>query len=135
MSRVRKVAVSICLIVFVLPLIALLVSDIRWNYVNSPRGNFTNVTEYLAWGRPPMRVMRIEKEGSAFYVAYGPVDDTWLRFPSGPPGYVFDASGKLIDWSSDTGDDAGFQLEWRDRPHEEVSIEHLRRIGPQRAKD
>lgn len=31
---------------------------------------------------------------------------------SGPAGYVFDADGRLVDWSSDIGDDPAFDDRW-----------------------
>lgn len=32
---------------------------------------------------------------------------------SGPPAYVFDASGELVDHTLDDGDDHAYDLEWR----------------------
>ena len=31
---------------------------------------------------------------------------------SGPPAYIFDASGQLVDWTSDDGEDPRFQRAW-----------------------
>lgn len=31
---------------------------------------------------------------------------------SGPAAYVFDASGRLVDWAGDSGDDNTFQQKW-----------------------
>ena len=35
-----------------------------------------------------------------------------LTLPSGPPVYVFDTSGKLLDWTADSGDDPRFVERW-----------------------
>lgn len=32
--------------------------------------------------------------------------------PSGPSAYVFDASGQLVDWTADIGDDLTFGTKW-----------------------
>ena len=33
--------------------------------------------------------------------------------PSGPAAYVFDKSGRLLDWTVDSGDDHDFQQKWQ----------------------
>ncbi len=48
--------------------------------------------------------------GSNYTIWSGPVKTIYL--PSGPPVYVFDSVDKLIDWSSDIGDDAHFREQW-----------------------
>ncbi len=35
-----------------------------------------------------------------------------LSLPSGPPAYIFDRQGKLVEWSKDIGDDSKFQRRW-----------------------
>lgn len=49
-----------------------------------------------------------------YYVAFGPIK-ALLALPSGPPAYVFDSKGKMIDWSSDIGDDSHFSDKWKQR--------------------
>jgi hypothetical protein len=49
--------------------------------------------------------------GREFLVLLGPIQ-ALPRFPSGPPVYVFDRAGKLVDWTPDVGDDESFNQRW-----------------------
>jgi len=51
---------------------------------------------------PPSRLALADAEGGRYVVWIG---DWPQAFVSGPPCYVFDSSGRLVDWSVDTGDD------------------------------
>jgi hypothetical protein len=50
-------------------------------------------------------------EGREYLALFGPVR-AFPRFPSGPPVYVFDRSGTLVDWTPDEGDDEKFKSRW-----------------------
>lgn len=57
---------------------------------------------------------RFERMGNDHFVATLSVP-SWhiaLNLPSDLPQYVFDRSGRLVDWSADPGDDPGFQARW-----------------------
>lgn len=47
---------------------------------------------------------------SSYTIWSAPVKTVFL--PSGPPTYVFDSAGKLVDWTRDSGDDPVFQQKW-----------------------
>lgn len=105
--------VAIILLVLALPVIAWILSEVRWASVNNPEGKFTNTAGYLAHGRLPERTYCVDRDGERFLLALGPLD-TWLAFPSGPAAYVFNDDGDLVDWTRDIGDDAVFRDTWRD---------------------
>ena len=47
--------------------------------------------------------------------SYNEVVGPWPPFyliPSGPPVYIFDEAGVLVDWTSDVGDDPDFSRTW-----------------------
>jgi hypothetical protein len=43
------------------------------------------------------------------------------KFPSGPPIYIFDTKGQLVDWTPDEGDDGPF---WR-RAFKVIELRYL----------
>lgn len=50
-------------------------------------------------------------QGRTHFVATGnPKDSIWIV--SGPPAYVFDENGFLVDWTRETGDDPAFAERW-----------------------
>jgi hypothetical protein len=100
----------------------------RWADVNNPAGKFTAVVEYLATGRLPSRVTTLSVKGENYWIAYGPMDHG-EAIPSGPAAYVFDATGRLIAWSHDTGDDRSFQQAWPLALQQEASLADLRKFG------
>jgi hypothetical protein len=59
--------------------------------------------------RMPRSIEVIEEGDSEYLLATG-----WGSgvLPSGPSAYVFDRSGKLVDWSGDMGDDPQFYGKW-----------------------
>ncbi len=83
---------------------------------------------------PPKRVTTL-----ATYLRWRPdthkftlANDEYLRvfgggaglLPSGPAAYVFDRTGRMVDWTPDSGDDDEFQAKWDWR---ETRIERLDR--------
>jgi hypothetical protein len=79
-------------------------------------------------------VQRLTKNDGAttYYLAHGPIRAP-LALPSGPPVYVFDQAGKLIDYTKDSGDDPRFAKAWKSGPEsgerlEEISVVDLDRV-------
>lgn len=68
-----------------------------------PPEDARSLEAFAAEMAPPAQLAMIEMDEATYFVWVGK-QDRW--FPgSGPPGYVFDRSGTLIDYSLDTGDD------------------------------
>jgi len=77
---------------------------------------------------PAPEYLRVKKEGKKeFLVWTGPTPGHFLIPRSGPPGYVFDESGHLVDWSRDQGDDSGFQKAWGWLRGDPITLEEARR--------
>ena len=96
-----------------------------WQQVKPASPNMT-ITEFSSQMPSPQKLAIVEHDGVRYIVWIG-------RYPrsivpaSGPPCYVFDADGKLVDWSLDTGDDhklAHFfdEASWKE---DEVNLESL----------
>ena len=48
-------------------------------------------------------------------------------FPSGPPCYMFDSKGNLVDWTMDIGDDGRYQRKWGQVNRDGTTIEKIRK--------
>lgn len=53
----------------------------------------------------------LEIDGRRWYYVIGPLAPAWT-LPSGPPCYVFDDAGNLVDWTADVGDSGEFRRRW-----------------------
>lgn len=53
----------------------------------------------------------LEIDSRRWYFVTGPLAPTWT-LPSGPPCYIFDDAGNLVDWTADLGDSGEFQQRW-----------------------
>ncbi len=131
MSRKTLVTLIGCTILVAVMVVPWLRAERRWAEVNNPAGKFTTAVDYLATGRLPSRVTTLSSKGESYWIAYGPLD-YGLAIPSGPAAYVFDASGHLIAWSRDTGDDSRFQQAWPLAQQQAATIADLRKLGSQR---
>lgn len=75
-----------------------------------PRGTtFAEATPHLP---EPMQYRIFTKDGQEYLAVFGPMQVVPPRFPSGDPVYVFDRNGKLLDWTSDSGDSEAFNGRW-----------------------
>ena len=80
----------------------------RWSDSVVPAGD--TLADHLAHRSPPYRARVFEVAGQEYVAVFGP----WRvspRFPSGPPVYVYDQQGRLVDWCGDTGD-GGLNPKW-----------------------
>jgi len=73
--------------------------------------SISTYAEYRAQLPTPKSLKKITKEEEYYYAFFGPVKAP-LALPSGPPVYIFDSNGALVDWTYDTGDDSRFNKAW-----------------------
>jgi hypothetical protein len=79
-----------------------------------PAGRAMTLTQFLQWQTGAQRFGRTAIAGEAYVIAYGPASSS-LLLSSGPSAYVYDSSGRLVDWSADIGDDPTFGSRWNDQ--------------------
>jgi hypothetical protein len=97
---------------FLVLLIAACVALEHFSYQRlNPTGRFSTLGGYLAWRPSSQRFATTDVNGRRCIIAYGP-GRSWLLLSSGPSAYVFDNTGRLVDWSSDIGDDSAFDDRW-----------------------
>jgi hypothetical protein len=77
----------------------------------NPTGRVSTLNEYLAWRPSAEQFAQVDVNGKPHIIAYGPMS-SWLLLSSGPSACVFDDTGRLVDWSSDIGDDSQFDEKW-----------------------
>lgn len=131
MKKSKKIEYIVAVFVAFLFVCSLTASEVRWAKLNAPEGKFSDASSYLTHGRLPSRVSKIIKEGKTFYVTFSPLsidDNIWLALPSGSAAYVFDETGKMVQWSSDVGDDSQFQRQWL-KSQTESSLEELKHLN------
>ncbi|NCC62228.1 MAG: hypothetical protein EOM12_15110 [Verrucomicrobiae bacterium] len=128
MSKNRQWILDILFIMIMifLVLVVLRISENRWEKLNNPTDKFHNINEYLEKGYTPSCVTKVKRGTNIFIIIYGTLTNKWLAIPSGPAAYVFDSSGKMIDWSYDVGDDSQYKLNWMPLSPELLSLEDLR---------
>lgn len=92
-----------------------LVADIRNMKRVVPSGHAATLTEYLEWQPEATEFVDTTFGGKRHIIAYGP--DRASELASGLPAYVFDETGRLVDWSTDIGDDPEFDARWSAQPN------------------
>jgi hypothetical protein len=88
-----------------------------------PPASVATFPAFVEWRRSPRDIEVIRQGGGEYLLATARGGGL---LPSGPAGYVFDRSGRLVDWSSDIGDDPRFRDKWvpssqRTGPHLDVT--------------
>jgi len=80
-------------------------STVYHHYEVKPPAAVKDFESYLREMRPPSELMVLQEKGKLILVATGNCSFlAGLHIPSGPPQYVFDSNGTLIDWVDDCGD-------------------------------
>ena len=70
-----------------------------------PPANVDSLREYLSWRPDSTFFLEIRNDQGETLLVHGRIS----RFlSSGPAAYAFDEKGKLVDWTSDRGDDGAF---------------------------
>jgi hypothetical protein len=62
--------------------------------------------------RSPSRVQKLSQNEKSYLAVTGRPTTSMFTLPSGPPVYIFDDTGMLVDWSGDIGDDSNFVRRW-----------------------
>lgn len=91
---------------------------IAYRRAKPPNANCT-LAELVEAVPPPARLAIVPQHGVQRLVWIGPI--SWLTVRSGPPCYVFDERGQLVDWCPETGE--GWALDYlKVAAYEEQSI-------------
>ncbi|MGA2243799.1 MAG: hypothetical protein ABSH48_02275 [Verrucomicrobiota bacterium] len=83
-------------------------------YVKSitPRGVLTVADHFRRLGEP-LRIVEFTRDGATYFEFIGvPHGFHALVTPSAPPSYIYDESGKFVEWCSDPVDQPAFRKRW-----------------------
>src|SRR4051794_20209784 len=80
--------------------------------------------------RPPTEsVCKFVHNGTGYVQVIGKPNVSPLSLPSGPPVYIFDETGVLVDWSRDIGDSPSFTRKWGGFSNATpISVEEAKRL-------
>lgn len=83
----------------------------RADAVRLPEGG-TNLIRFLEARPEPSRIGKFVHDETVYTEVLGRPVMSPLSVPPGPPAYVFDETGALVDWTGDRGDDPAFVRRW-----------------------
>lgn len=94
-----------------IPIVAFLISEFTYLPRVAPPSEGTNLRDFLRSRAIITRLKRFQLGGSNYVMVVGKIPFS-IHGASGPPVYVFDAKGELIDWAAERGDATQFQKTW-----------------------
>lgn len=106
MKTVLVVAACVCLFA------AWIWAEHRHAVALRPPQGATNLAAFLQARPESGPISRFVHAGNAHIKVVGRPGGTGLSLPSGPPVYIFDTSGRLVDWCGDLGDNEEFLRKW-----------------------
>jgi hypothetical protein len=117
----RKILIAVILI----SLLPLYWIGSEWWYARSirPTGISTLADFYARFGQPSS-IRETQRDGATYYHLSGhwPSLPVWIcATPSSPPAYVFDHSGRFVEWCSDPGDSTSYWERWPEKGSHVVS--------------
>ena len=105
------------------------VSVETWGYLRiAPGEDAQHLKEFLK-SMPPSEGIYSWQSGASTYLEVVGTLPPWPFVVSGPPIYIFDTTGKLVDWTAQSGEDSAFERRWplgvtrrRLMPHEALEL-------------
>jgi hypothetical protein len=95
-----------------------------------PKGVETVQDFYRRYGNPPV-IEALRASGRTFYRIIGEIPAP-LGFPKGNPIYIFDYSGRLVDWTGASKGDPKFSERWQGAAVQQMPVaDFLDRFPPE----
>ena len=94
-----------------------------------PPAGATNLVKFLQARPEALKIRKFTNEDKTYIEVLGYPTRPGLSLPSGPPSYVFNESGILVDWASDRGEASAFVKKWGSLSEGIfISVEEARRM-------
>jgi len=90
----------------------------------APAKGVKTYSQLKAQGVPLQRAVRVSNPADHVVIFGDPTAALWT-LPSGPPAYLFNESGQLVDFTCDVGDSTTFQNDYNVYKGIEVDIQTL----------
>lgn len=104
-------------------------SEWRYTQDTQPPQNAKTLSAFLDARSQQGTIRRFVHNDKIYIVVVGNPALGHLVFPSGPPAYIFDERGALVDWCYDLGDNTAFVRKWGDfRDSSIISKEAARQL-------
>ena len=103
----------------------LLANNFRSQFTPAP--GVKTYSQLKAQGLPLQRAVRIANPAN-HYCVFADVTPLMWTLPSGPPAYLFDEFGQLVDFTDDVGDSTEFQEDYKVFSGTEVDIETIEEL-------
>jgi hypothetical protein len=87
-------------------------SEQKWVRAVCPPESATNLMVFLEARPHPQQILKFTYGGKTHIEVIGKPVTFFLSLPSGPPAYIFNENGVLVDWSRDVGDNPSFGNRW-----------------------
>ena len=101
----------------------------------SPSAGATNLVIFLEERPQPTKIRKFVHNGKVHVEILGKPIISPLSLPSGPPAYIFDETGALIDWTYDRGDTPSFVRKWGSFSNATfISVEEAKQLVKGRAR-
>lgn len=94
---------------------------LAWSSAERLPDGLVDARSYVDIKGRPVGAYRLVVDDAAYVEFIGHRESTVLVPASGPPAFVFDPRGALVDWTADSGDDPGFLDQWHAGTRSEMS--------------
>lgn len=125
MARSKRKSIAMIAAMCILPL-AYVVAAATYQSRFAPAPGVTTYMQLKAQGVPLHRAVRVTNPSNHVVVFGDPTAALWT-LPSGPPAYLFNESGQLVDFTCDVGDSTTFQNDYNVYSGIEADIQAIER--------
>ncbi len=124
--RKRTLAAALPMLLLSALVSYLVASELAYARLKRP-DNIDDVLDFYVRFGESHGALVISVDGSDYVEIAGPLPPLWsLAIPSSRPAYVFDDTGRFVDWCSDPGDNPSWRQRWPKDGSSKLTDEEIR---------